>query len=139
MTKNERNREYRARERVRHPTRARDYSRRWRLEHPGYLGPRRQAVVDRVDAMKSATPCTDCGSRFPACCMDFDHRGGDKHREVGALVARSSPWETIAAEIAKCDLVCANCHRIRTKAKGSSGWTRTIEKDEQPKSFREAP
>lgn len=110
--------------------------REWRARNPGYLGPKRQALVDRMTAFKEATPCVDCAARFPACCMDFDHRGLDKHEEVGRLVARCRPWEVIAAEIDKCDLVCANCHRIRTQNKGSSGWSRRIEpieRDEEPK------
>lgn len=108
----------------------------WRKKHPGYLGPKRQAIVDRVDAIKETTVCADCGGRFPACCMDFDHKPGTKHNEVGTLIARSSEWKTIQREIEKCDVVCANCHRIRTKKKGSNGWTRkTLEKDELPKTL----
>ena len=99
-------------------------SRSWRKRHPGYLGPKRQAVVDRVDAMKATTPCHDCGRLYPSCCMDFDHKHGTKQAEVGVLVACTATWERIEAEIEKCDLVCANCHRIRTKGAGSKGWTR---------------
>ncbi len=66
-----------------------------------------------IDAMKS-NPCSDCGRRYPTCCMDFDHRDGTaKIKNVGKL--RFSPRSEIEAEIAKCDLVCANCHRIRTQ------------------------
>lgn len=111
--------------------------REWRARNPGYLGPKRQALVDRVNAIKESTKCTDCSRFFPACCMDFDHRGNDKHEEVGVLTSRSKAWEIVEAEISKCDLVCANCHRIRTRDKGSSGWSRkaALEKDEQPKSL----
>lgn len=101
----------------------------WRGTHPGYLGPARQARVDKVSALKEASPCVDCGHLFPACCMDFDHVSGDKLAEVGALAARSTAWELIQAEIDKCELVCANCHRIRTRDGGSLGWTRTIGSD----------
>lgn len=108
--------------------------REWRESHPNYLGPKRQAIVDKITAIKETTPCCDCKRLYPACCMEFDHRGNDKHEEVGYLVAMTKSWDIIQTEIGKCDLVCANCHRIRTKTKGSNGWTRnTIEKDEQPK------
>jgi hypothetical protein len=61
----------------------------------------------------------DCGQTFPPECMDFDHVRGKKCAAVGTL--RGHKLSFLAAEIAKCDLVCSNCHRIRTRqrAKGS--------------------
>ncbi len=60
-------------------------------------------------------PCMDCGQKFMECAMDFDHRPDEKKiRAVSVMVLRGFPLERIIAEIAKCDLVCANCHRIRT-------------------------
>jgi transcriptional regulator with XRE-family HTH domain len=57
-------------------------------------------------------PCMDCKKRFDLVCMDFDHRPGEvKLFCVGAYrVAR----DKLLAEIAKCDVVCSNCHRLRT-------------------------
>jgi hypothetical protein len=63
-------------------------------------------------------PCMDCGRKFPTCCMDFDHTGEDKVEIVSRLVGSMAPKERILAEIAKCDLICANCHRIRTFLSG---------------------
>ena len=58
-------------------------------------------------------PCVDCGGRFPSCAMDFDHRDpSQKLAGVGMMMGYKI--ETIQKEIDKCDLVCANCHRIRT-------------------------
>ena len=57
-------------------------------------------------------PCAECGNRFPSCCMDFDHVRGKKSFTVGMSSNRS--WKSVLKEIAKCDIVCANCHRIRT-------------------------
>jgi predicted HNH restriction endonuclease len=46
--------------------------------------------------------------------MDFDHRPGEtKAFEISQMLGKVS-METLEAEIAKCDIVCANCHRIRT-------------------------
>ena len=59
-------------------------------------------------------PCMDCGGTFPPECMDFDHVRGEKVCGVGLLVEDTTG--KLDAEIAKCDLVCANCHRIRTKS-----------------------
>lgn len=59
-------------------------------------------------------PCVDCGGQFPGCAMDFDHRDpGQKQYTVSRMVGRAGP-KRIMAEVAKCDIVCANCHRDRT-------------------------
>jgi hypothetical protein len=54
----------------------------------------------------------DCGGRFPACAMDFDHR--DPTTKVAKVMNHRNRVAPVLREIAKCDLVCANCHRIRT-------------------------
>ena len=59
-------------------------------------------------------PCMDCGNSFPIISMDFDHRPDEKK-----LFNLASAWgrniDKIIAEIAKCDVVCSNCHRLRTE------------------------
>lgn len=61
-------------------------------------------------------PCSDCKRRFPPYVLDFDHREGERKLfNVSELNAhRWVSVRVLLAEIAKCDLVCANCHRIRT-------------------------
>jgi hypothetical protein len=59
-------------------------------------------------------PCMDCGGTFPFECMDFDHVRGTKLGNLNKLFTGAA-METILAEIAKCELVCSNCHRIRTR------------------------
>lgn len=77
-----------------------------------------------ITAIKEATPCADCGGHFPACAMDFDHKDSTKKRaSVSDLVNKS--WHAIADEIAKCDIVCANCHRIRSHQRGQHLQTKT--------------
>ena len=62
-------------------------------------------------------PCADCGQRFPPCAMDFDHRDPTMKRYgVTRMVGRAGTTR-ILAEAAKCDIVCANCHRSRTLAR----------------------
>jgi hypothetical protein len=71
-----------------------------------------------VDGLKAA-PCTDCGEKFHPCQMDFDHLTKNKDRTIAQLVRAAASLERIKAEIAKCELVCANCHRLRTFNRGS--------------------
>jgi hypothetical protein len=62
-------------------------------------------------------PCKDCGQRFPSCCMDFDHLPEyTKKDSIGKF--RAPTKKSLLTEIAKCEVVCSNCHRIRTKNRG---------------------
>ena len=58
-------------------------------------------------------PCTDCGVRYEYFAMDFDHLR-DKEMILGSQ-GRKSGRKKIEAEIAKCEVVCAVCHRYRTQ------------------------
>jgi hypothetical protein len=74
----------------------------------------------RMESLKDK-PCMDCGGSFPVCCMDYDHRDPSlKSFAVGQYHAINS-WTKMLEEISKCDLVCANCHRIRTQKQIDSG------------------
>ncbi len=74
---------------------------------------RRKAFRDFLDEAKTSRPCADCGNKFPSCVMDFDHMPGKK-KSFCLGHAASCSLETVKREIAKCELVCANCHRMRT-------------------------
>jgi len=55
----------------------------------------------------------DCGGVFSQCAMDFDHRDpSNKVRAVTRMINGSI--DRMLAEAAKCDIVCVNCHRLRT-------------------------
>lgn len=73
----------------------------------------RQRNKEYVDSLKS-NPCTDCGVQYPPSAMQFDHIGDDKEINISAAVNRPYSIKRIDAEVAKCELVCANCHAIRT-------------------------
>ena len=61
-------------------------------------------------------PCTDCKQTFPICCMHFDHKEGtNKKYNIGSMFAHHYSRELIEKELSKCELVCANCHAIRTQ------------------------
>lgn len=72
---------------------------------------RNRQIVDQV----KSKPCADCKGSFPTIAMDFDHVRGEKKANVANLVGTGRAVEVILEEIAKCDVVCSNCHRIRTQ------------------------
>lgn len=66
---------------------------------------------DLLMAIKSESGCLDCGERNPIV-LDFPHRiPSEKLSNINR--ARTWRWERVLKEIAKCDVLCANCHRIR--------------------------
>lgn len=67
---------------------------------------------DIVRAYK-CRPCTDCGVRYEPHIMDFDHVIGEKKFSVSSSILHRK-LEDILEEIAKCEVVCSNCHRDRT-------------------------
>lgn len=67
-------------------------------------------------------PCTDCGSTFHPAAMQWDHIGTDKVSAIAEMVKDGYGRTAIRAEIKKCQLVCANCHAIRTyERRGTQG------------------
>jgi hypothetical protein len=64
-----------------------------------------------VVAYKLEKGCADCGYRAHHAALDFDHTKG-KTQNIGNM--RSIPAIIAEIEKHKCEVVCANCHRIRT-------------------------
>lgn len=85
--------------------------------HPKGDNKAQHRVAERTKAklieLKSA-PCMDCGGTFPPVAMDFDHRQGTEKRDSVSKLGCRGKMSAMLAEIAKCDLVCSNCHRVRT-------------------------
>ena len=75
---------------------------------------RRQRGKQYVDAIKSQA-CTDCGVQYPPYVMDFDHVRGEKLLNLSKLRHSRLAWSRLIAELEKCEVVCSNCHRIRTQ------------------------
>lgn len=75
---------------------------------------RKKMLYAFVNELKQK-PCYDCGVIYPPYVMDFDHRGEEKKLDSVAILIRNGfSKKKILDEIEKCDLVCANCHRLRT-------------------------
>jgi hypothetical protein len=64
-----------------------------------------------------AHPCVDCGETDPVV-LEFDHLR-DKRFDIGQSLPYRN-WPSILAEIEKCEVVCANCHRRRTARRRGS-------------------
>lgn len=73
----------------------------------------RAEVSERIRDLKHMKPCGDCGERYPFFVMQYDHLG-DKEANIADMTRLLWSWERIQAEIDKCELVCANCHAVRT-------------------------
>jgi hypothetical protein len=86
-----------------------------RERHLAQVARRRRRRTERhrrlIEELKRQ-PCTDCKRVFPSFVMDFDHVA-EKTGEVGRLVSTYGT-DRLLAEIERCEVVCANCHRIRT-------------------------
>ena len=64
--------------------------------------------------------CIDCGYRAHAVALDFDHRP-DEIKLFGLASAGGRAPASVRAEAAKCDVRCANCHRVVTAARRDDG------------------
>ncbi len=100
-------------------SRCRPCSRQWyeanRDEHLANVRRRtvevRREYKRRVGAHLARHPCVDCGET-DVRVLEFDHLPGvDKHADVAAMVADGGRWSDVEAEIAKCEVRCASCHR----------------------------
>ena len=69
--------------------------------------------VEYVNNVKDV-PCADCGVKYMPFAMDLDHVRGKKVANLSDMKIRLFSMDKIIEEIAKCDVVCATCHRIRT-------------------------
>lgn len=86
----------------------------------------RRTSMQRLELRKwyiarKAGACADCHELYHPVCMQFDHKPGTVKVDcVSDMVKALKPKSVIEEEIAKCELVCANCHALRT-------WTRLQE------------
>jgi hypothetical protein len=72
-------------------------------------------VIEWARSLKSDTPCADYGLVFHHAAMHWDHLPGtEKVAEVSNMVRKGRGKASIRDEIAKCELVCANCHAVRS-------------------------
>lgn len=73
----------------------------------------RQELTDYIRRAKNV-PCTDCGQEYHYCQMQFDHVHGKKEFSIGEGIAKAITVSLLKEEMDKCEVVCANCHFLRT-------------------------
>ena len=72
-----------------------------------------------VDDYKMERGCIDCGYAKNPAALDLDHRDTSaKKTTIAKMVTYDR--EVLLAELAKCDVRCANCHRIKTAREGDT-------------------
>lgn len=84
------------------------------IEKAATFAKERKVYLTQVTSRIKDVPCTDCGVKYPPYVMDFDHVRGTKKYNVSSMVSRGMSEKTLLEEIAKCEVVCSNCHRART-------------------------
>jgi 5-methylcytosine-specific restriction endonuclease McrA len=96
------------------------YKRAWyernREKHIAHVRRARDLTGDRNQLMMwqylAVHPCVECGERDPVV-LQFDHLR-DKRNDVAYMCGSGFAWSTILEEIAKCQVLCANCHARKT-------------------------
>lgn len=69
-----------------------------------------RAILARI---KEESGCVDCKIKYPFYVLEFDHTQDNKEANI-AWMATFASIEDILKETAKCEVVCANCHKART-------------------------
>ena len=101
------------------------YNSAWARTHRRYGRPNQPHDQKRIYArnreivnIAKNRPCADCGVQYPFYIMQFDHLRDKRFTIAGGML---SGEQTLRDEIAKCDVVCANCHHARTYSRMKSG------------------
>lgn len=74
----------------------------------------RVRVQEKLFLFLSDKKCIDCGESDPVV-LEFDHVvPNDKFKSISTMRSGHYSWDSVSAEIKKCEIRCANCHRRRT-------------------------
>jgi hypothetical protein len=86
-----------------------------------------RVIKRELIAELKAGPCADCKRKYPPECMEFDHVNGrtitgrNSPEAIANMKNSTASFARLREELARCDLVCSNCHRIRTHRRRQSG------------------
>lgn len=71
-----------------------------------------QSRRDLLNQIKTERGCARCGYNAHPAALDFNHVHGEKSLAIGQ--DPKAAWQKLMDEINKCEVLCANCHRIHT-------------------------
>lgn len=77
----------------------------------------RKKILNFLIEYKEEHGCQDCGGMYPYFVLDFDHVG-EKEFNIAHFRNITMSLEKIKKEIEQCEVVCSNCHRLRTHLRG---------------------
>jgi L-lysine 2,3-aminomutase len=92
-----------------------------------YLSPavrkeeRREWLIDQKVARIHCMDCYKKVERNNTFVFDYDHRDPEQKTEAISKMLHQWTTDRLLHEMDKCDLICANCHRVRTNAQQKSG------------------
>ncbi len=106
--------------------------RNWYAKHPHQAEKNRQRTTVRRVANREwvfqymqGKSCADCG-HADIRVLDFDHLR-DKKWAIADAVSRGLNLDEIKIEVTKCELVCKNCHHLRTVSRRGASWHDRVE------------
>ncbi len=85
-------------------------------KHIGYQNEIKKKIILFTSELKKNSKCADCcfsGFQYPDV-LDFDHVRGHKKFNISEFKRHTNSLKRVKEEIEKCEIVCSNCHRIRT-------------------------
>jgi biotin operon repressor len=82
----------------------------------GRMEKRRKEIFEFISQYKESIGCIDCGEDYPYFVLQFDHLR-DKEFSISRYRQNGYSLEQIKKEIEKCEVVCANCHSMRTHSR----------------------
>ncbi len=81
---------------------------------------KRDYIKRYLQEYKQGKACADCREEYPYFVLDFDHIGSDKLFDISQYRVHTIDINKLKNEMAKCELVCANCHRMRTHIRANT-------------------
>ena len=108
---------------------ARNQELRAKLPQPVQKTPNRRDKAETAEVRRLITeartgPCSDCRVTYPSYITELDHvpERGRKLFALSTAIKLGISAQLVAAELLKCDRVCAKCHRERTHARHLAEW-----------------
>ena len=97
----------------RNPDKVKEYRRKYHLANVKGKPNKYASEIRNYLRLLKDVPCLDCKKSYPHYVMDFDHLRDKKFNLCKALASRRT-LRIVKEETLKCEIVCSNCHRIRT-------------------------